>query len=408
MNDGPLNGLRVIDAATLFAGPVVATLLGDFGADVIKVEHPKGDALRELGWKQDGISLWWTIVNRNKRCMTLDLSHSDGQAILRRLVGEADVFIENFRPGTLERWNLDPDELRRINPRLVVVRMTAFGQTGPYKARPGFGTLAEAMSGYAHINGHPDGPPTLPPFALADGIAGIAGAAATMFALWWRDHGGAGEGQIVDLAIYEPLFWLLGPQALVYDQLGLVQNRTGNSAPFTAPRNMYVTRDGKWLALSASAQSIAERVMKLVGREDIVAEPWFANHTGRLEHAAELDTVIQSFIGERTADDVIRIFEEHEAAIAPAYSIEDIFRDPHYRARETLVSVDHPTLGPVTMQNMIASLSATPGRITQSGAPIGEHTRAILEGDLGLSDAEIVALGEHGVIAPPAAQTVAS
>jgi crotonobetainyl-CoA:carnitine CoA-transferase CaiB-like acyl-CoA transferase len=392
----PLAGLRVLDAATLFAGPVVGTLLADFGADVIKIEHPRGDTLRTLGWTHEGVSLWWAIVSRNKRCMTLDFSKPEGQALLKRMLKDTDVFIENFRPGTLERWNLDPEELLQINPRLVIVRMTAFGQTGPYSARPGFGTLAEALSGYAHINGQPDGPPTLPPFALGDGVAALAGTAATMFALWWRDHGGA--GQVVDLAIYEPLFWLLGPQALVFDQLGIVQNRTGSSAPFTAPRNLYQASDGKWLALSASSQSIAERVMRIVGRDDLIAEPWFADHMGRLDHADELDAIIQAWIGARPSDDVCRIFEEHHAAIAPVYSIEDIFADPHYQARETLISVDHPTLGPVTMQNMIATLSATPGQINSLGGELGEHTHAILEEELGLSGAEIAALAERGVI----------
>lgn len=394
----PLAGLRVLDAATLFAGPVVGTLLADYGADVIKIEHPKGDTLRNLGWTHEGVSLWWTIVSRNKRCMTLDFSKAEGQSLLKRMLKDTDVFIENFRPGTLERWDLDPEELLRINPRLVILRMTAFGQTGPYSGRAGFGTLAEALSGYAHINGHPDGPPTLPPFALGDGVAALAGTAATMFALWWRDHGGT--GQVVDLAIYEPLFWLLGPQALVFDQLGIVQTRTGSSAPYTAPRNLYQASDGKWLALSASSQSIAERVMRIVGRDDLIAEPWFADHMGRLEHSAELDTIIQAWIGARTSDEVSRIFEEHHAAIAPVYSIEEIFADPHYRARETLISVDHPTLGPVTMQNMIATLSATPGQITSLGGELGEHTQSILEDELGLSPSEIAALEADGVISP--------
>jgi crotonobetainyl-CoA:carnitine CoA-transferase CaiB-like acyl-CoA transferase len=394
---GPLEGVRVVDAATLFAGPVVGTLMADFGADVIKVEHPRGDSLRSLGWARDGVSLWWTIVSRNKRCVALDLSAEEGQTITRRLLEQADVLIENFRPGTLERWNLAPEDLLELNPRLVILRMTAFGQTGPYSARPGFGTLAEALSGYAHMNGWPDGPPTLPPFALADGVAALAGTVATMFALWWRDHGG-GRGQVVDCAIYEPLFWLLGPQALVYDQLGLVQNRTGNSAPFTAPRNMYVSADGQWLALSASAQSIAERVMKVVGREDLIDEPWFADHMGRLAHADELDEIIQAWIGARSADEVCRVFEENDAAIAPAYSIAQIFDDPHYAARETLKTVPHPVLGAVTMQNMIAKLTETPGAITSVGGEIGQDTAAVLQEELGMSAEEIDALARRGVV----------
>ena len=244
----PLEGIRVVDAASLFAGPVIATMLGDFGADVIKVEHPTGDSLRKLGWQKDGVSLWWALIARNKRSVTLKLSDPKGAEAMKRLLATADVFVENFRTGTLEQWGLGWDVVHELNPRLVMVRTTGFGQDGPYARRPGFGTLAESMSGYAHINGFPDGPPTLPPFALGDSVAALTGAFAAMAALWWREHGGT--GQAIDLSIYEPLFWILGPQASVYDQLGIVQNRTGNRAPFTAPRNAYQARDGRWLGLS--------------------------------------------------------------------------------------------------------------------------------------------------------------
>jgi formyl-CoA transferase len=242
---GPLSGLRVIDAGVLFAGPVIGTLLADFGADVIKVEHPRGDSLRTLGWQKNGVSLWWAFVSRNKRFVSINLSTSEGAALLKELVATADVLIESFRPGTFERWGLGPDVLHAINPRLVMVRTSGFGQTGPYSPRPGFGTVAESISGYAHINGQPDGPPTLPPFALGDGIASLFGTFATMFALYHRDTHAA-PGQVIDLAIYEPLFWILGPQALVYDQLGIIAGRTGSRTEWTAPRNAYrqVTADG--------------------------------------------------------------------------------------------------------------------------------------------------------------------
>jgi crotonobetainyl-CoA:carnitine CoA-transferase CaiB-like acyl-CoA transferase len=394
----PLAGLKVIDAATLFAGPVIGSIMGDFGADVIKIEHPRGDGLRALGWQKDGVSLWWTLVARNKRCVTLKLSDPRGRELALRLLRDADVLIENFRPGTLERWNLGPDVLAQLNPRLVVVRTTGFGQTGPYRNLPGFGTLAESISGYAHINGWPDGPPTLPPFALGDGIAALAGTAAAMFALWWREHGGEGRGQIIDLSIYEPLFWLLGPQALIYDQLGIVQGRTGNRAPFTAPRNAYRTKDGRWLGLSASAQSIAERVMRIIGREDLIEQPWFSDHTGRLEHVDELDEIIQAWIGERTADEVLDVFAEFEAAIAPIYSIEEIMADAQYRARETITTVQHPKLGPIKMQNVIPCLSLTPGRIRHPGPELGEHNHAIYVDELGFSEQQLAELEEQGVI----------
>jgi crotonobetainyl-CoA:carnitine CoA-transferase CaiB-like acyl-CoA transferase len=394
----PLAGLKVVDAATLFAGPVIATMMGDFGADVVKVEHPRGDNLRSLGWSKDGVSLWWALIGRNKRSVTLDLSRPKGQELAKRLLRDADVFIEGFRPGTLERWNLGPDVLHEVNPGLVIVRTSGFGQSGPYSSLPGFGTLAESISGYAYINGWPDGPPTLPPFALADGVASLTGTFAAMFALWWREHGGKGKGQVVDLAIYEPLFWILGPQALVYEQLGIVQERTGNAAPFTAPRNAYRARDGRWLGLSASAQSIAERVMKIVGREDLVAQPWFRDHTGRVEHAEELDAIIQEWVGRHTTEEVLAAFAEHEAAIAPVNSIADIFEDPHFEARETITTVEHPKLGPVKMQNVIPTLSETPGQIDHPGPELGEHNHEIYVGELGLGEEELAELRAEGVI----------
>ncbi len=397
----PLEGIRVVDAASLFAGPVIATMLGDFGADVIKVEHPTGDNLRKLGWQKDGVSLWWALIARNKRSVTLKLSDPKGAEAMKRLLATADVFVENFRTGTLEKWGLGWDVVHELNPRLVMVRTTGFGQDGPYARRPGFGTLAESMSGYAHINGFPDGPPTLPPFALGDSVAALTGAFAAMAALWWREHGGT--GQAIDLSIYEPLFWILGPQASVYDQLGIVQNRTGNRAPFTAPRNAYQARDGRWLGLSGSSQSIAERVMRLVGRPELVDEPWFADHEGRLQHQDELDEAIGAWIAERDSDEVVRAFEEQSAAIAPVLSIADIFEDPQFIARDTITTVEHPVLGPLKMQNVITRLGATPGQIRSCGPDLGAHNQEVLGGELGFDQDELDELADSGVIAPVAA-----
>lgn len=394
----PLAGLRVLDVATLFAGPVIATLLADFGADVIKVEHPRGDALRTFGWQKNGLSLWWALISRNKRCVTLNLGRPRGQDLLKQLVADADVLIENFRPGTMERWGLGYDDLKAVNPRLIMVRVTGFGQDGPYRDRPGFGTLAEAMSGFAHINGYPDGPPTLPPLALADSVCALFGTLATMFALYHRDAKGDNTGQVIDLSIYEPLFWILGPQALAYDQLGIVQGRTGNRAPFAAPRNAYQAKDGSWLALSASSQSIAERVMRLVGREDLIAAPWFQGHGGRVEHADELDEVIGAWIGERSSEEVLQTFAEFQAAIAPIYSIAEIFRDPQYRARGTITTVDDPRLGPVKIQNVVPRLSKTPGRLRHLGPELGEHNREVYVETLGYDESELAAWRVDGII----------
>jgi crotonobetainyl-CoA:carnitine CoA-transferase CaiB-like acyl-CoA transferase len=392
-----LSGVKVVDAGVLFAGPVIATLLSDFGADVIKVEHPKGDALRTLGWEKNGVSLWWAFVNRNKRCVSIDLGKTEGGKLLLELLKDADVFIESFRPGTLERWGLGPDVLHKANPRLVIVRTTGYGQTGPLSSRPGFGTIAEAMSGFAWVNGQPDGPPLLPPFAMGDGVAAMFGTFATMFALYHRDVHHA-PGQVIDLAIYEPLFWILGPQALVYDQLGIIPGRNGSSTEWTAPRNVYLTRDQKWLALSASSQSIAERVMVVVGHPEMVEKPWFADHSGRVAHQAELDQVIGAWIADRDATDVIAAFQEGQAAIGPVYSIADIFKDAQYRARDMLIKVTDPRLGPVTIQNVVPRLSLTPGKVRHLGMDLGAHTAEIFKG-LGHSSEELRALQESGVIA---------
>jgi crotonobetainyl-CoA:carnitine CoA-transferase CaiB-like acyl-CoA transferase len=372
----------------LFAGPVIGTLLADFGADVIKVEHPRGDALRTLGWQKNGVSLWWAFVSRNKRLVTADLSTSQGAELLKELVREADVLIESYRPGTFERSGLGPEVLSKINPRLVIVRTSGFGQTGPYSPRPGFGTVAESISGFAHINGQPDGPPTLPPFALGDGVASLFGTFAAMFALYHRDSHAA-PGQVIDLAIYEPLFWLLGPQALVYDQLGIVQGRTGSSTEWTAPRNAYQASDGRWLGLSASSQSIAERVMRLVGHPEVIDEPWFADHTGRVENQKMLDRYIGEWIGRHSSDEVLAAFEGAHAVIGPIYSIADIFKDPQYIARETITTVDDPKLGPARVQNAVPRMTATPGRVRHLGGELGQDNQAIFGGELGHSAAEL-------------------
>ena len=394
----PLHGIRVLDAGVLFAGPMITTYMADFGADVIKIEHPRGDPLRSLAWQKDGESLWWAFANRNKRSVSLDLSTSDGQALLKELVKDADVLVESFRPDTMEGWGLGWDTLHALNPRLIFVRTSGFGQTGPYRRRPGFGTVAEAMSGFAFMNGHPDGPPTLPPFALGDGVAALFGVYGAMLALYHRDRHATGVGQCIDLSIYEPLFMLLGPQPIVYDQLGIIQGRTGSQTEWTAPRNVFCTEDGHWLGLSASSQAIAERVVRTIGREDLVAEPWFADHTGRVAHHKELDDAIAAWIGERSMAEVMVAFDENEAVIGPIYSIDQIFADPQFQARESITSVMHTTLGEVRMQNVVPRLSETPGRITKLGPHLGEHNHDIYVKELGHSETDLAYWHENGII----------
>lgn len=392
----PLSGLRVLDLATLFAGPLAATMLGDFGAEVIKVEHPrKPDPSRGHGPSKDGVGLWWKLLGRNKRTMTLDLSTPGGRTTLLRLAATADVIIENFRPGTLEKWGLGWSDLSSANPRLVLARVTGFGQYGPYARRPGFGTLAEAMSGFAAITGEPDAPPTLPPFGLADSIAGLTTAYAVMTALAARDR--TGEGQVVDMAIIEPILTVLGPQPLWYDQLGHVQPRTGNRTQNNAPRNTYRTADGRWVAISTSAQSVAERVMRLVGRPELTTEPWFTTGAGRAGHADVLDEAVGAWVADRTREEVVAAFEKAEAAVAPIQDVRDVMRDPQYEALGTVTTVDDPELGRLRMQNVLFRLSSTPGAIRWAGRPHGADTEAILT-ELGLTDGDLADLRAEGAL----------
>lgn len=388
----PLAGIRVLDVSTLFAGPLAATFLGDFGADVIKVEHPRRpDAARGHGPAKDGVNLWWKTLGRNKKTVTIDLSQPDGARLLLALAADADVLIENFRPGTLERWGLGPEELHAANPSLVIARVTAFGQFGPYSTRPGFGSLAEAMSGFAALTGQPDGPPTLPPFGLADGIAALATAYAVLVGLR------AGTGQVIDMAIIEPILMLLGGQITAYDQLGVVQPRTGNRSVNNAPRNVYRTADGDWVAVSTSSQSIAERVIRLVGRPELVDEPWFATGHQRAQHADELDDAVSSWIAVRPTEVVVAAFEEAQAAISRVYDVRGVLADPQYQALGTVQTVPDDELGPVRMQNVLFRMSATPGAIRWAGRPHGADTDEVLE-SIGVSRAQLAALREAGIV----------
>jgi crotonobetainyl-CoA:carnitine CoA-transferase CaiB-like acyl-CoA transferase len=388
----PLKDVKVLEVANLYAGPLCGTILGDFGARVRKLEHPKGDPLRGHGAQKDGHGLWWKQLARNKDCATINLSHERGQELFREQVADADVVIESFRPGVMERWGLGYEELREVNPRLVMVRVTGFGQHGPYSARPGFGTLAEAMSGWAYMNGHPDGPPTLPPFGHADGMAGMSAAIATLIAI--REAERSGQGQEVDLAIIEPIMYLLGPQPTLFQQLGVVPERTGNTSPNSAPRNVYRTRDERWVAVASSTNSIAERVMTLIGRADLIEQEWFGSGRGRAAHMEQVDGPVAAWIGEHDAADVIVAFEQVGAAVALVSTIADVYDNPQYRALGSLAAVEDPELGSVVMQNMLFRLSRTPGGIDHAGRPLGADNGAIY----GRDEAELARLREEGAI----------
>lgn len=396
--NGPLDGVRVLDASTILAAPLAAQILGDYGADVTKIEHPQqGDGMRGHGPSKGGIPIWWAEVGRNKRTIGLYLGEPEGAAIFKRMAETADVVIENFRPGTLERWGIGWDVLHEINPRLVLARITGWGQEGPYADRPGFGTLAEAMSGFAHLTGQPDGTPTLPAFGLADTLCGMTAVGLIMMALYHRDARG-GQGQQVDLSIIEPMTLAAGPGPSIYDQLGIEQGRTGNRSTNNSPRNLYRCADGAWVAVSTSATRVAERVLRLVGHPEVVDEPWFATGQGRVEHVALLDGWVSDWIGARTASDVIESFTEAGAAVAPVYSPAEVLEDPHLNATGMITGIEDEQLGRIRMHGVLGRLSDTPGEIRFTGRRLGQDTDRCLR-DLGYSDHEIERLRGSGVVA---------
>jgi crotonobetainyl-CoA:carnitine CoA-transferase CaiB-like acyl-CoA transferase len=367
---GPLGDLRVVDVATVIAGPGCARYLADFGADVVKVERPEGDTARDLGWRDpsDGQSLWWKVVGRGKRTIALDLKDPDDLDVMLRLCDTADVLVENFRPGTLERLGLGPEVLHARNPRLVVTRVTGFGQTGPYRSRPAFATQAEALSGFAAINGEPEGQPLLPPIALTDEVAGLVAAFATMVAV----H--SGVGQVVDVNLVESMLQMMGPLVPLYGLLGQTQERLGAGIPYTVPRNTYRAADGRWIAVSSSAESVAQRVLELIG---LGGDERFAGFEARVAHREEIDAALGAWIGKRTTEEVLAEFDRVHAAAAPVYDMADIFADPHYRERGSVAEVDG-----VPMPEVVARLSRTPGRIRWAGRALdadGDEIRAELD-----------------------------
>ena len=399
--DLPLSGITVIDCGQVVAGPTIAMILGDFGAEVIKVENPDGgDQGRYFGRSKNGVPLTWKQLSRNKKTITLSLSKPAGQALFCRLIEKtrADILVESFRAGTFERWNLGYERLRELSPGLTMIRVSGFGQTGPYKNRPGFGTLAEAMSGFAHVTGQPDGPPTLPSFALADTTAALYATIGALLCLYQRDAKKSGRGQSIDVSLLESLYTMLSGHAVAYDQLGLPGRRTGSRTSGSAPRNTYRTRDDRWIAIAGSTQALTERLFKEMGRADLITDPRFKTNRDRLANVAALDEIVGAWVQERTQTECIAQLVKAEVAVAPVADFKDLAEDPHLLARKTLVAIDDPELGTLRMPDVLPRLSETPGKIRHAGLPMGVYNREIYQGRLGLTDAEMEKLKAEGVI----------
>ncbi|WP_027282552.1 CaiB/BaiF CoA transferase family protein [Roseomonas gilardii] len=392
---GPLNGVRVLDLSRLFAGNVLTQILGDFGAEIIKIEPPEGDTLR--GWKSAGVETHWKVYSRNKKSLCLNLRDPRAAEIIRRLVPSAQILIESFRPGVLEKMDLGPELLLDINPALVVIRISGWGQDGPYAQRPGFGTIIEGMSGFAAINGFADREPVLPPMYLADGVAGIYGSSAAMIALREVERNG-GRGQVVDLPLLDPLLAILSPQAANYRLTGKVKPRTGSRSTNSAPRNAYLCSDGRYVSLSASIQKMAERLFRSIGRPDLVEDPRFRTNADRLQHADELDAIIGAFIAQRSQAENVRFFEAAEVTIGPIYDTQQLMEDPHVIERELIADYPDPEMGRLPMHHVVPRLMGTPGSVRTPAPRLGEHNRALLA-EIGIEGSAFEALAETRVIA---------
>jgi crotonobetainyl-CoA:carnitine CoA-transferase CaiB-like acyl-CoA transferase len=394
----PLAGVRVIDAGNMVAAPFATVLLADFGAEVIKIEHPKyGDGQRKLEPIMNGIPLWWKSVSRNKRCITLDLGKPEGAEIFKRIIKGKDVIVENYRPGTFEKWGIGPDVIRTVDPRLILLRISGFGQTGPYKGRAGFGRVAEAMGGLTNLIGEPDGPPMSPGYPLGDLIAGIFGSLSIMMALYHRDTRG-GEGQVIDLALFEAVFRFLDFDPIQYDQMKTVHMRTGNRVAYVAPSSMFKTKDGKYLTLAASTQNVWVRLAEAIGRKELTVDPKFIDNPARVENSVEINGIVGAWIEQHTREEVIKQFDKFEVAYSSVFDMEDAFRDIQYRAREAMVRVPDPDLGEAIVQNVVPKFSLTPGSVDFLGRKMGEDNEAIYCGELGISQEKLKQLKDSGIV----------
>lgn len=396
--ESPLTGLKVLELGTLVAAPFATRLLSEFGAEVIKVEAPgTGDPIRNWRVVENGTSLWWYVQSRNKKSITLDLRTEEGQEIVRKLVSRVDVVIENFRPGTLEKWNIGYEQLKKINPRLIMVRISGFGQTGPYRNKPGFGSIGEAMGGLRYITGYPDRPPTRVGISLGDSVAGMYAAMAALMAIYHRDVKGTGVGQVIDVALYESVFSLMESMVPEYDRKGVIRERTGSVLPGIAPSNTYLCSDGKYVVIGGNGDAIFARLMDAIGRPELKDDERFSTNSKRAEHMEFLDEIIGNWTKQHTLQEVIRLLDEAGVPAGPIYSIEDIMQDPQFLEREMIQSFHVDGLGELKMPGIMPKFSETPGAVKWVGPKLGEHNEEVYR-EIGLDDETIQQLKEKGII----------
>ncbi|MDM5332780.1 CaiB/BaiF CoA-transferase family protein [Ureibacillus composti] len=386
---GPLEGVKVLELGSLIAGPFAGRLFADFGAEVLKVEPPKkGDPIRKWRLLHNDNSLWWYVQSRNKKSITLDLKNEDAQEVIKELVKEVDIVIENFRPGMLEKWGLSYEELKQINPKIIMVRVSGYGQDGPYKDRPGFGSIGEAMGGIRYLTGYPDLPPTRVGISLGDSVTALYAVIGALMALRHRDQV-SGEGQVVDVALYEAIFSLMESTVPEFDKFGVIRERTGSTLPGIAPSNIYLCKDGKYVVIGANGDGIFKRLMVAINREDVLENPLYETNDGRSQDAEYLDSVIGEWTKSLDIESALNILEENGIPAGSIFSVEDMFKDPHYQAREMIVDLDVEDLGKLKVPGIIPKLSKTPGQIRWAGPKLGEHTDEILKEKVGLTDEQI-------------------
>jgi crotonobetainyl-CoA:carnitine CoA-transferase CaiB-like acyl-CoA transferase len=399
LRTGPLTNLRVLDLGTIFAGPMIGANLGDLGAEVIKIEPPRGDDVRRLGAVKEGVGLWWKVVSRNKRLVAVDLTKPEGAQILARLARDADIVVENYRPGKMEAWGLDYAKLSAENPGLILLHISGYGRAGPYRDYPGFGTLAEAFSGFVFTNGQPDGPPSLPAFPVADCVTALVGCYTVLAAV--NERASSGRGQEIELNLYESLLSMMGNMVVNYDQTGEVMQRRGNRSKNSVPRNAYPTADARWIVVSSTTDATARRLFRAIGRDDMAEDPALATNVLRAGRAQEIDDIVAAWMARHPQQEALRILHECEVAAGPINDIEQFLQDPHVLARESIATLDDEDLGKVRIPGIAPRFYRTPGNIRWAGRKaIGADTRSVLR-DCGYADAEIERLARDGIIKAP-------